>query len=691
MLPGRVAFKTGAHRRMRRKPLRGALVVGGDSEPDVAAQLARIRDQAAAGRAPAVAPPDPALAAAPVRVAIDYGDGRRAGGQGGQGRPGADRRAPELRKMLRSRGVFIGHGPAPKTAFLYTGPGLAVRQHAPRAAGQRAHRGAHVRRGRRDHDSPARQAADFDYIFVDGGDPAAVARAEGQLLQTEITQPAVLAADLALTRMLAAYGIEPDLVMGHSLGEYGALVAAGALSFAAALEAVSARGREMASLNVPDHGAMAAVMAPLAEIERIVASVDGYVVVANINSTHQAVIGGATEAVERAIEAFTAAGYSAARIPVSHAFHTAIVAPVSEPLRQTLATAGTARPALPIVANVDGEFYPASGPGVQDRMLDILARQVASPVQFVKGLRHAVRGRRPGLRRGRAEAGASRVRRGRARLGARRRARAVHQPPQVRRRAVVQRRALRPVRGGPRLPSRGPRQPVQQPRPCRCQPRAPSYRTLPHREQPCRKTVTPNLAAWSPISSTAAAASSPAPSSQRTPRSRSVTATGRHAAASARTARRRRCPKPVVITGAALGLPGTERVFDDENVARILSGQQFIDVVPRQVRREMVDKHITRLVKSETGDPVFEAIESEGDVIKLAGRYGSFDLAEEFGVDADRDAALDQCTRLAIGVGPGRAARRGHPAGAALPHHDARAPGCPIAGGCPTTCATTPE
>ena len=86
--------------------------------------------------------------------------------------------------------------------------------------------------------------------------------------------------------------------------------------------------------------------------------------------------------------------------------------------------------------------------------------------------------------------------------------------------------------------------------------------------------------------------------------------------------------EPVVITGAALGLPGTERVFDDENVARILSGQQFIDVIPRRVRHEIVDKHITRLVKSETGDPVFETIDTEGDVIKLAGRYGAFDLTE---------------------------------------------------------------
>ena len=70
-----------------------------------------------------------------------------------------------------------------------------------------------------------------------------------------------------------------------------------------------------------------------AEIERIVAETDGYVVVANINSNSQAVIGGATDAVEQAIAAFQAAGMPRSRIPVSHAFHTEIVAPVSEPLK----------------------------------------------------------------------------------------------------------------------------------------------------------------------------------------------------------------------------------------------------------------------------------------------------------------------------------------------------------------------
>ncbi len=81
-----------------------------------------------------------------------------------------------------------------------------------------------------------------DYIFVDSGDGGAVAQAEEDLRQTAITQPAVLATDLSLTRLLDAYGIRPDMTMGHSLGEYGALVAAGALPFADALEAVSARG-----------------------------------------------------------------------------------------------------------------------------------------------------------------------------------------------------------------------------------------------------------------------------------------------------------------------------------------------------------------------------------------------------------------------------------------------------------------
>ena len=109
--------------------------------------------------------------------------------------------------------------------------------------------------------------------------------------------------------------------------------------------------------------------------------------------------------------------------------------------------------------------------------------------------------------------------------------------------------------------------------------------------------------------------------------------------------------EPVVITGAALGLPGAERLFDDANIVRLLGGQQGIDVIPGRLRREMLDKHITRLVKGDDGGATFETIDRPEDVIKLAGRAGAFDIVEEFGVDADRVAALGRDTQLAIAAG----------------------------------------
>ena len=130
----------------------------------------------------------------------------------------------------------------------------------------------------------------------------------------------------------------------------------------------------MASLSMGDNGAMAAVFGPLTEIERVIGAIEGDVVVANINSNSQAVIGGATEAVERAVAMFVAEGINATRIPVSHAFHSSIVAPVSEPLKVALRRLDVHAPELPIVANISGDFYPAGADS--ETMLDILGRQV---------------------------------------------------------------------------------------------------------------------------------------------------------------------------------------------------------------------------------------------------------------------------------------------------------------------------
>ena len=433
-----------------RAPLRGALVVGGDSDAEVAAELTRIAGRAPAGQAALPAPPDPALAGAQVRAAIDYGSPAELADKARMAAKALASRNPQAEKILRARGIFIGRGPAPKVAFLYTGQGSQyvnmlgeLRETQPIVAETFAEADRIT--------APLLGKPLSEYIFIDDSDPAAVARLEQQLLQTEITQPAVMASDLALTRLLAGYGVRPDMVMGHSVGEYGALMAAGSLSVEATLEAVSARGREMANLSIADPGAMAAVMAPLGEIERILAAADGYVVMANINSHHQAVIGGATEAVEQAIAKFTEAGHTALRIPVSMAFHTSIVASASEPLRRQLARLGLRPPTVPIVANVTGEFYPLTGPDVTEWMLDILGRQVASPVQFVKGLQTLYDGRGAGIHRGRAEEGTAGLRRRRA-WGGPGRLLVVHQPPEVRGHPFLQRRAVRPVRGRPGLP-----------------------------------------------------------------------------------------------------------------------------------------------------------------------------------------------------------------------------------------------
>ncbi|MCP5090876.1 MAG: beta-ketoacyl synthase, partial [Gammaproteobacteria bacterium] len=107
----------------------------------------------------------------------------------------------------------------------------------------------------------------------------------------------------------------------------------------------------------------------------------------------------------------------------------------------------------------------------------------------------------------------------------------------------------------------------------------------------------------------------------------------------------------IVVSGAALGLPGTPKVFDDDNVSRLLHGEQFIDVIPYRLRQAMTEKHITRLVKPAHGEPTMVTIDDTKDVIKLGGRAGKFDLTEEFGVKPERVEAFDSTTALAIAAG----------------------------------------
>ncbi|MFC4534114.1 SDR family NAD(P)-dependent oxidoreductase [Sphaerisporangium dianthi] len=643
-------------------PLRGVAVVGGADEAEVIARLERLE------AAPAPTAPDPALAGAALRVAIDYTDRADLANKAARAVAALRKDDRAMWRMLRAKGVFAGRGPAPKVAFLYTGQGSQY---------------VDMLRGLRESEPIV--AATFDeadrimtpllgrpltsYIFSTSGDTEALERL---LLQTEITQPAVLTVDAALTRLLAAYGVRPDLVMGHSLGEYGALVAAGSLTFEAALEAVSARGHEMASLSLPDNGAMAAVLGPLEEIGRVVAAADGYVVIANINSTGQAVVGGATPAVRKIVETFRAAGMTAMPIPVSHAFHTSIVAPASEPLKTALRRLDVRPPSLPIVANVTGEFYPADA-GVET-MLDILGRQVASPVQFVTGLRTLYdAGARVFV-----EVGPKKALHGFAEdvLGT------AHDDvltlftnhPKTGEVASFNQALCGLYAAGLAYPAPGTASTpahvradtpahIQASTPAHVRASAPAHvqeSTPAHVHESAPAHVQGSAAAHVQARGPVPAAPLPhRPARSATMTSDTYAKLGRlftetleqGLAMCGVTPDGVPAAEPVVVTGAALGLPGTPRVFDDENLSRILDGQQFIDTIPHRLRRAMVDRHITRLVKRESGDPTFEAIDSEADVVKLAGRNAPLDVVAEFGVDAARDAALDVATRLAIGAG----------------------------------------
>ena len=211
--------------------------------------------------------------------------------------------------------------------------------------------------------------------------------AEYKLKQTEYTQPAMLTADLAIYRLLKAHGLEPDMVAGHSLGEYAALMVAGILDFEGALRAVAARGTEMGNVDVPDCGIMASVTAPYELIQSALDDEDGYVIAANKNSPKMTVIAGETEPMKRVMNKFAEAGVPCVQLQTSHAFHSKIVAPANEPLRNFLNSLDLSLPVIPISSNLDGGWYPNSlpkGSTANQEILSKLAPQMASAVEWTK-------------------------------------------------------------------------------------------------------------------------------------------------------------------------------------------------------------------------------------------------------------------------------------------------------------------
>lgn len=205
-----------------------------------------------------------------------------------------------------------------------------------------------------------------------------------QLLQTENTQPAVLTVSVACYRVLAARGIVPQVVMGHSLGEYSALVAAGSLTFSEAVKLVARRAQLMATAVSEGQGGMVAILG--LEPEKVVSLCqevqDGIAEAANFNAPVQVVVAGDRAGLEEVLLRAKAAGAKKLiPLPVSGPFHSSLMESVTGQLAAVLNKIPVVAPQIPVVSNVTADYL-ASAAAVRES----LVQQVARPVRWQESI-----------------------------------------------------------------------------------------------------------------------------------------------------------------------------------------------------------------------------------------------------------------------------------------------------------------
>ncbi|VBB05659.1 acyl transferase/acyl hydrolase/lysophospholipase [Lucifera butyrica] len=203
---------------------------------------------------------------------------------------------------------------------------------------------------------------------------------EEELRKTFNTQPAILTVSVVCYEVLKEHGVLPQITGGHSLGEYSALVAAGALSFADAVRLVRKRGQYMQEAVPLGEGSMAAILglerSRVVEICDQVQAESGVVQAVNFNCPGQIVIAGKTAAVEKAAEQLKAAGAKrAVMLPVSAPFHSTLLKPAAEKLGAELAKVAVRDATIPVVANVNGQIV-TQGQAIKASLVE----QAASPV-----------------------------------------------------------------------------------------------------------------------------------------------------------------------------------------------------------------------------------------------------------------------------------------------------------------------
>ncbi|CAL9641994.1 hypothetical protein SUDANB140_06373 [Streptomyces sp. enrichment culture] len=271
--------------------------------------------------------------------------------------------------------LVTGAAPAGRTAVLFTGQGsqragMAGQLHRTHPVFAAAFDAVCARFDALLPDEPPLR----DVVF-DTGETAA-----RTLTGTLHAQCALFAVEVALYRLLASWGLRPDAVAGHSVGEITAAHVAGALTLADACTLVAARGRLMRSL--PEDGAMVAVRLPEAEVEPLLADRTHEVGLAAVNGPDSVVLSGAADAVDEIVGRLEQRGARTRRLTVSHAFHSPLMEPVLAPLRAELAGLAAAVPGIPVMSHLTGDFLPSDRPVEPEHWV----RHVREPVRFADGV-----------------------------------------------------------------------------------------------------------------------------------------------------------------------------------------------------------------------------------------------------------------------------------------------------------------
>jgi acyl transferase domain-containing protein len=203
---------------------------------------------------------------------------------------------------------------------------------------------------------------------------------DSRLHQTQYTQPALFALEYALAKLWQSWGVKPAAVLGHSVGEYVAACIAGVFSLEAGLQLMARRGKLMQAL--PLNGGMAAVLAGVTTVERVIEPYGERVAIATLNGPQNTVISGLTEDLKQILDSLATQGIEAKLLKVSHAFHSPLMDPILQPLAQQINQLNPQVPHIPFVSNVTGRFLT---PG-ETLDGDYWQRHTRQTVRFADGL-----------------------------------------------------------------------------------------------------------------------------------------------------------------------------------------------------------------------------------------------------------------------------------------------------------------